>query len=316
MARREAERDDGIEAVSIVTPNHLHAAATIPFLERGIHVICDKPLTATLDQARELAAAARRSDAFFVLTHNYSGYPMIRQAREIARSGELGTIRIVHVEYISDWLATALEQSGMKQAVWRTDPARAGVGCVGDIGTHAFHLAQFVTGLTLDELSAELHTFVPGRRVDDHVQAQLRYADGARGMLWASQVALGDENGLRLRVYGDRGALSWHQEEPNKLWHALPDGPTQLVTRMGKGAAESANAASRVPAGLPEGYLEGFANLYAEAADAIVAARSDKGVGLPDTLPGLEDGLAGMSFIDAVLRSSEQNGAWVKPAAL
>jgi len=314
MAAREAERPDGIEAVSIVTPNHLHAAASIPFLERGIHVICDKPLTATLEQARKLATAARRSKALFVLTHNYSGYPLVRQARKMVRSGQLGRIRVVQVEYISDWLATDLESTGMKQAEWRTDPARAGAGgCVGDIGTHAFHLAQFVTGLTLDELSAERTTFIPGRRVDDHVQAQLRFAEGARGMLWASQVTVGEENGLRLRVFGENGSLDWHQEEPNTLRYTEMNGTKQLITRMGNGATAPGITASRTPAGLPEGYLEGFANLYTEAADAIVAARDGSDPILPETLPGLEDGLAGMSFIDAVLRSDEENGSWVRP---
>ena len=317
MAEKEQERTDGVEAVTIVTPNHLHAAATIPFLRRGIHVICDKPLTATLEQAAELAEVARASDALFILTHNYTGYPMVRQAREMVRSGELGTLRVVQVEYTTDWLATAKETTGLKQAEWRTDPARAGAGgCVGDIGTHAFHLMQFVTGLHLQELSGEIHTFVPGRRVDDHVQAQLRFREGARGVLWASQVTIGEENGLRLRVYGDRGSLSWHQEEPNKLWYARLDGPKQLVTRMGTGAREPAIAVSRTPAGLPEGYLEGFANLYSEAADAITAGRKGAGVRRPDTLPGLEDGLMGMAFIDAVLRSAGENGSWVAPRRL
>ncbi len=318
MADGEAARDDGVEAVAIVTPNHLHANNAIPFLERGIHVICDKPLTATLEQARGLAEVARRSKALFVLTHNYSGYPLVRQAREMVRSGELGTLRFVEAEYSTDWLATPLEESGMKQAEWRTDPARSGAaGCLGDIGTHAFHLAQFVTGLSVKEVSGELMTFVPGRRVDDHAQVQLRFVGGARGILWASQVAIGDENGLRLRVYGDKGAIDWHQEEPNKLWFARLDAPKQLITRMGRGATEPAIAVSRVPAGLPEGYLEGFANLYTEAADAIEAARGGSGpASRPDTLPGLEEGLAGMAFVDAVLRSHERGGAWTEPAEL
>jgi len=317
MARAEADRPDGVEAVAIVTPNHLHAAPAIAFLERGIHVICDKPLTATLDEAAALAAAARASGALFVLTHNYTGYPMVRQARDIVRSGGLGPVRVVQVEYSTDWLAAAREAEGLKQAEWRTDPARAGAGgCVGDIGTHAFHLAQFVTGLTLDRLSAELHTFVPGRRVDDHVQAQLRFAEGARGLLWASQVTVGDENGLRLRVYGETGALDWHQEEPNKLWLARRGAPKQLITRMGAGATAPAIAVSRTPAGLPEGYLEGFANLYVEAADAIDAARGGGPARLPETLPGLDDGLVGMAFVDACLRSAAADGAWVRPVTL
>lgn len=317
MDRAESAREDGVEAVTVVTPNHLHAPASIAFLDHGIHVICDKPLTASLEQAEELAEVARSSQALFVLTHNYTGYPMIRQALEMVRSGELGTVRVVQVEYTTDWLATAKEESGLKQAVWRTDPTRAGAGgCVGDIGTHAFHLMRFVTGLSLRELSAEIHTFVPGRRVDDHVQAQLRFAYGAKGLLWASQVTVGEENGLRLRVYGDRGSLSWDQEEPNKLWHATLVQPKQLVTRMGPGARPVAIALSRTPKGLPEGYLEGFANLYSDAADMICASRDRVIEDLPPTLPGLEDGLEGMAFIDAVLRSSDQNGAWVSPLPL
>jgi predicted dehydrogenase len=317
MARKEAARPDGIEAVSIVTPNHLHAAAAIPFLRRGIHVICDKPLTATLEQAQELAAEVRRGAALFVLTHNYTGYPMVRQARDIVHSGDLGPIRFVAVEYSTDWLATAKETEGLKQAEWRTDPRRAGVGgCVADIGTHAFHLLRFITGMTVNELSGELVTFIPGRPVDDHVQVQLRFAEGGRGTLWASQVTVGDENGLRIRVYGQRGSLDWHQEEPNRLWYTRADGTRQLVTRMGRGASASAAAVSRTPAGLPEGYLEGFANLYTEAADAIVAARDGGAPVHPDTLPGLEDGLVGMAFIDAVIRSSVDNGAWIMPVTL
>lgn len=318
MADREADRADGIEAVAIVTPNHLHAENAIPFLERGIHVICDKPLTASLEQARELAEVARGSKALFVLTHNYSGYPLVRQAREMVRSGGLGALRFVEVEYSTDWLATPLEQTGMKQAEWRTDPVRAGAaGCLGDIGTHAFHLVRFVSGLRLEEVSGELTTFVPGRRVDDHAQAHLRFAGGPRGVLWASQVAIGDENGLRLRVYGDKGAIDWHQEEPNKLWFARLDAPKQLITRMGRGATEPAISVSRTPAGLPEGYLEGFANLYTEAADAIEGARGgSRRAVLPDALPGLEDGLEGMAFVDAVLRSHELGGIWTKPVEL
>lgn len=317
MAEREAARDDGVEAVAIVTPNHLHAEAAIPFVERGIHVICDKPLTATLDEARRLAAAVRGSRALFVLTHNYSGYPMVRQAREIARSGDLGDIRVVQAEYTTDWLSHPAESEGLKQAQWRTDPARAGAGgCVGDIGTHAFHLARFVTGLEVSTLSADLATFVPGRRVDDHVQVQLRFAGGARGMLWASQVTLGDENGLRLRVYGTEGALDWHQEEPNRLWHARRGEAKRLITRMGGGASDAATRVSRVPAGLPEGYLEGFANLYTEAADAIRAARDGRAAVAATTLPGLADGLDGMAFVDACLRSAGDDGAWTKPVSL
>lgn len=201
MAKREARRKDGVEAVAIVTPNHMHAPAAREFLKRGIHVICDKPLTATLPEARKLARAAADSGALFIVTHNYTGYPMVRQARAMVADGTIGTVRVVQVEYAQDWLTTAVEESGSKQAGWRTDPARSGAGgSTGDIGTHAFNLAGFVTGLRLDSLAADLQAFVPGRRVDDNANVLLRYDGGARGMLWCSQVAPGNENALRLRV--------------------------------------------------------------------------------------------------------------------
>lgn len=312
MAKREARLKDGVQAVAIVTPNHMHFAAAREFLKRDIHVICDKPLTATLADARKLVRVAQASDALFVLTHNYTGYPMIRQAREMIAAGDLGPLRVVQVEYPQDWLTEATEASGQKQAAWRTDPAQSGAGgCIGDIGTHAFNLAGFVTGLTLDALAADLHTFVGGRRLDDNAHVMLRYHGGARGMLWSSQVAPGNENGLRLRVYGPKGGLEWCQEEPNTLWHT-PFGESQRrLTRAGAGATESANRVSRIPAGHPEGYLEGFANIYAEAARAIRAQQ--EGQALPGDVhfPTVEDGLAGVAFVDACVRSSRRDGAWV-----
>ncbi len=313
MAKREARLKDGIDAVAIVTPNHMHYAAARPFLQRDIHVICDKPLTATLKEARQLTKLAERSKALFVLTHNYTGYPMIRQAREMIAAGAIGAVRVVQVEYPQDWLTDALEATGQKQADWRTDPARSGAGgCVGDIGTHAFNLAGFVTGLTLEALAADLQAFVPGRRLDDNVHVMLRYAGGARGMLWASQVAPGNENALRLRVYGEKGGLEWAQEAPNTLWHAPHGEPVRRLTRGGPGAGEAANRVSRIPAGHPEGYLEGFATIYAEAAAAIRA--HEAGETPPEGLhfPTVGDGLAGVAFIDACVRSSARDGAWVK----
>ncbi len=314
MAEAEAARDDGIDAVSVVTPNHMHAEAALPFLARGIHVICDKPLAATLDQARALREAAGASEALFVLTHNYSGYPMIRQARAMVAAGTLGTIRVVQAEYPQDWLTEAAETAGLKQAEWRTDPARSGAGgAIGDIGTHAFHLASFVTGLSLEAVCADLQSFVGGRRVDDNAHVMLRFAGGARGMLWASQVAPGNENALRLRVYGDKGGLDWSQETPNALSFSPFGAPPQRITRAGAGSGPEAGAVSRVPPGHPEGYLEGFANLYTEAAAAIRARKA----GSPDPgapLPGLADGLAGMGFIDACVRSSTAGGVWTAPA--
>jgi predicted dehydrogenase len=312
MARREARLKDGIEAVAIVTPNHMHAPAARAFLKRGIHVICDKPLTATLAEARRLAKAAAEADALFVLTHNYTGYPMVRQARAMVAEGVLGPLRVVQAEYAQDWLATPLEATGQKQAGWRTDPERSGAGgAVGDIGTHAFNLASFVTGLRLESLAADLQRFVPGRRVDDNGHVMLRFAGGARGMLWFSQVAAGCENALTLRVYGEKGGLEWAQEEPNRLWHAPLGEPRRLLTRGGAGAGPAAARVTRVPSGHPEGYLEGFANLYAEAARAIRARRAGRPVPEDVMFPTVEDGVAGVAFVDACVRSSGRNGAWV-----
>ncbi len=313
MAAAEAALDNGIEAVSIVTPNHMHFAAAKEFLERGIHVICDKPLTATLDEAHAMAKAVESSTALFVLTHNYTAYPMIRQAKAMIAAGELGELRVVQAEYPQDWLTESLENEGLKQAEWRTDPARSGVGgSVGDIGTHAHNLACFVTGLTVEKLAADLQSFGAGRQLDDNVHTLLRFSGGARGMLWCSQVAPGNENGLKLRVYGTKGGLEWSQEDPNYLWFTQQGKPKQLVTRAGAGANEAAGALSRVPAGHPEGYLEGFANLYTEAADAIRAvqggASRESAMGL---LPGIEQGMAGMAFITACVESSAQDAAWV-----
>ncbi len=309
MAEREAARPDGVEAVAIVTPNHVHAAPAKAFLARGIHVICDKPLAASLEEAREIAETAARSNAVFVLTHNYTGYAMVRQARAAVAEGLLGRIRLVQVEYAQDWLAEAVNS---KQADWRTDPARSGAGgSIGDIGTHALNLALFVTGLEVEMLAADLTSFVPGRRLDDNAHVMLRFRGGARGLLWASQVAVGNENALRLRVYGDKGGLEWHQEAPDRLWLTPFGEPKRLMTRGGAGAGPAASRMTRVPAGHPEGYLEGFANIYAEAARAIRAHRD--GAAAPDVLyPTIQDGLIGMAFIEACVRSSSQNAAWVE----
>ena len=315
MASREARRKDGIEAVAIVTPNHVHFHAAREFLKRGIHVICDKPLTSTLPDAKKMVKAVEDSDALFVLTHNYTGYPMVRQAREMVAAGELGDLRIVNVEYAQDWLTEDLESTGQKQASWRTDPSKSGAGgSTGDIGTHAFNLASFVSGLTLTELSADLQSFVEGRRVDDNGHVLMRFDGGARGMLWCSQVAPGNENCLRLRVYGTKGGLEWAQEDPNRLWFTPFGESKRLITRGGAGSGEAAGRVSRIPPGHPEGYLEGFANIYAEAARAIRA--SDAGEDAPKGVvyPTVQDGMAGVAFVDACVRSSNRNAAWVKPA--
>ena len=315
MAQKEARRKDGIEAVAIVTPNHMHAPIAVEFLKRGIHVICDKPLTATLPEAKKLAKTAEASGVVFALTHNYTGYPMIRQAREMIAAGALGDIRLVNVEYIQDWLAEPIEATGQKQADWRTDPARSGAGgATGDIGTHAFNLANFVTGLTLHELSADLQSFVTGRRVDDNGHIMMRYTSGARGTLWCSQVASGQENGLRLRIFGTKGGIEWEQENPNYLWVAPLGQPKYRLTRGGPGSGEAAARLTRIPSGHPEGYLEGFANIYAEAARAIIARRDGTSLDSAVIFPGLKEGLEGVAFVDACVRSSKRNGAWVSLA--
>lgn len=309
MAIREARLKDGIDAVAIVTPNNLHYAAARAFLRRGIHVICDKPLTATLAEARKLVKAAQESDALFVLTHNYTGHPMIRQARQMVADGQLGRLRVVQVEYAQEWLT---QPSDTKQAIWRTDPAQSGLGgSTGDIGTHAFNLASFVTGLEIEGLSADLQSFVGDRQLDDNAHVMMRFTNGARGMLWCSQVAPGNENGLRLRIYGDKGGLEWAQEHPNQLWFTPFGAPKQLLTRAGAGAAAPANRISRVPAGHPEGYIEAFATIYREAADAITAHRDGKEK--PDDViyPTIDDGWRGMQFVAACVQSSRRNGAWV-----
>jgi predicted dehydrogenase len=313
MAIRESRLKNGIEAVAIVTPNHMHYPVAREFLKRGIHVVCDKPLTATLADAKKLAKLVESSDALFVLTHNYTGYPLVRHARELVRSGELGTIRLVQIEYAQDWLAEPLELTGQKQAAWRTDPARSGAGgATGDIGTHAYHLAEFVTGLALEALAADVHTFVPGRRLDDNAHVLLRYAGGAKGLLWCSQVAVGQENGLKLRVYGTRGGLEWAQEDPNYLEVAELGAPRRRVTRSGAGAGADAARVTRIPSGHPEGYLEAFATIYSEAAAAINAKKAGATVDARVVYPTVQDGVKGVAFVAACVASSRRNGAWVK----
>ncbi|MHA7875404.1 Gfo/Idh/MocA family protein [Roseivivax sp.] len=313
MAEAEAARPDGIEAVAIVTPNHLHFAAAKPFLERGIHVICDKPLTATFEDAEAMAEAVADSPALFILTHNYTGYPMVRQAQAMVAEGALGRLRVVQVEYPQDWMTGAVETEGVKQAEWRTDPARSGAGgAIGDIGTHAYNLAAFVTGERPERLAADLQSFGAGRQLDDNAHVMLRYASGARGMLWCSQVAPGCENGLRLRLFGDAGGLEWGQENPNHLWFTPHGEPSRRITRNGAGAHDAGVAVSRIPPGHPEGYLEAFANLYTEAAGAIRAVQD----GAPRAevmgkLPGLAAGQEGMAFIRACVASAREDAGWV-----
>lgn len=316
MAKAESARPDGIDAVAIVTPNHLHAPIATAFLEAGIHVICDKPMTRTVAEAEALAALVAQTGLIFVLTHNYTGYPMIRQARSMVAAGDLGPIRLIQVEYPQDWLTVAAETMGSKQAEWRTDPDRAGAaGSVGDIGSHAMQLAEYVSGLECEALAADLTTFVPGRRLDDNAGMLLRFAGGARGMLWCSQVAPGNANGLRLRIYGERAGLEWAQENPNELYFSPFGEPTRKIIRSGPGANTAAAHASRIPGGHPEGYLEAFAQIYADAAEFILA-RVEKRSPNPAAMavPTVRDGVRGVRFINAAVASSRANAAWTRLA--
>ncbi len=311
MAARERRLKHGIEAVAIVTPNHLHYPIAREFLKRGVHVICDKPLTSTLADAKKLVRLVETHDALFVLTHNYTGYPMVRQARELVATGQLGDIRLVQVEYAQDWLTEPLERTGQKQAAWRTDPAQSGAGgATGDIGTHAFNLAEFVSGLTVESLAADVDAFVKGRKLDDNAHVLLRFSGGAKGMLWCSQVAVGHENGLKLRIYGTRGGLEWAQEQPNYLRFTPFGQEPRSIGRAAAGASAAAARVSRTPSGHPEGYLEGFANLYLEAAAAINAVK--RGLRPPSDViyPTVYDGLRGVAFVEACIASSKRNGAW------
>ncbi len=314
MADGEKQRADRIDAVAIVTPNHMHAAPAKAFLEAGFHVICDKPMTTTRADAEELARLAADRNLLFAVTHNYTGHPLVRQARDMVATGELGKIRVVQVEYAQDWLTTPLEETDQKQARWRTDPAISGpVGAVGDIGTHAHNLAEFITGDEVTSLAADLNIFVPGRRLDDNASMLLRFGNGARGVLWCSQVAVGNENGLHIRVYGDKGGLEWFQENPNVLTFSPLGEPPRLIRRSGAGATAIAQAASRIPAGHPEGYLEAFAQLYADIAE-LIAARIEgrEPAEYARLVPTAAEGIRGVRFIEAAVKSSAANGAWTE----
>lgn len=312
MAAEESKRPDGIEVVAIVTPNHLHYAPAKAFLEAGIHVICDKPVTTKLEDALDLADTVKRTGLVFGLTHNYTGYPMVRQAREMVVAGELGRIRLVQVEYVQDWLSTPVERTGHKQADWRTDPARSGPGgSLGDIGTHAYNLACFVTALSCEQLAADVTTFVPGRRLDDNVHMLLRFSEGAKGALWATQVAPGNENNLQLRVYGEKAGLAWRQEDPNELVFTPLGEPRRSIRRGSAGTGHAAAHATRIPGGHPEGYLEAFAQLYTDVAEQI-AAKIERRLPNADSLlvPSVQDGVEGVRFINAALLSSQNRSSW------
>lgn len=314
MAASEAKRADRIDAVAIVTPNSTHHTIAREFLTAAIPVICDKPMTITRKHADDLASLVASTGLPFILTHNYSGYAMPRQARAMIEAGELGNLRIVQAEYAQDWLATELP--GNKQADWRGDPSRAGPGgALGDIATHAFQLAEFVTGLKAESIATDLEAFVPGRKIDDNVNVLLRFSGGAKGMLWASQVATGSVNGLRLRIFGDKGGLEWAQETPETLLFTPLGGQQRIIRRGGAGVSASATHATRIPGGHPEGYLEGFAQIYTDAAELIRAHQEKRAPNAFAKLaPGVADGVRGVAFIEAAVASSAANAAWTKIA--
>jgi predicted dehydrogenase len=317
MAEKEARLPEGerIDFVSIVTPNHMHFAPAKAFLEAGFHVVCDKPMTTTVEEAEELCRLVSKHQAVFVLTHNYTGYPLVKQARAFVEDGKLGKIRKVVVEYPQGWLSTPVDAEGKKQAVWRTDPARAGVSsCMGDLGSHAENLARYITRLEIEELCADMTTFVAGRRLEDDANVLIHYKGGARGVLYASQISPGEENNLRIRVYGEKGALEWHQENPNYLHVRYLDRPSEVYTRGSEYLGEAAKEFTRIPTGHPEGYLEAFANIYKAAGNTMVARITGR---KPTTLdldfPTVQDGAIGVNFIHKTVESGRKGG-WVKAA--
>ena len=303
--------DERMECVVIVTPNNSHFDIAVSALKHGFHVMSDKPATATLDQCQRLSWLLEDSSLLYGLTHTYTGYPMIREARERVAAGQLGTVRKVIVEYTQGWLADREEDSDNAQAAWRTDPAQAGSSCcMGDIGVHAFNLVEFVSGLAVTRLNAELNTIVEGRQLDDDGTVLMHFNNGARGTLLSSQICVGDENNLRLRIYGDKASLDWQQMKPNTLWLKFNDKPTQMIRTGTPETGPGAAANTRVPAGHPEGYIEAFANLYRTFADEIIAY-SDGEV-IDKTIPGIQDALRGMAFIESTVKSSKEGNVWVE----
>ena len=306
--------DQRIDFISIVTPNHVHFPPAKLALENGFHVLSDKPATFDLAEAKELQALVNKSGLLYGLTHNYTGYPMVKEARHLVASGKLGKIRKVVVEYPQGWLATRIEASGQKQAAWRTDPKRSGAaGCIGDIGTHAENLAEYITGLKISELAADITAFVKGRKLDDDGNVLLRFKGGAKGVLHSSQISVGEENNLNIRVYGELGGLEWHQKEPNTLLVKWPDQPMQVYRTANGYLSDAAKAAGRTPPAHPEGYLEAFANIYKNFANAIRARQAGERLAKDhpaNDFPKIEDGVRGMAFIEAVVASSKANAAW------
>lgn len=307
---RARPADERIDFVSIVTPNHTHFEIARAFAAAGIAVICDKPLVHSSEQAKELAEVVKKADVVFAVTYNYSGYPMVKEARRLVADGRLGTVRKVVVEYHQGWLATELEATGLKQATWRTDPARSGLGgAIGDIGSHAEQLVSYVTGLELDSICADLTAFVPGRRLDDDAQVLLRFDGGARGILTVSQICVGQENALTLRVWGTEGALTWRQEEPNHLVFQRADEPEQVLRRGNAYLSPAAAGVTRIPPGHPEAFIEAFANVYRNACAAIRAGAGAKG-GAEYDYPDVHDGARGVHFIETTVNSSRGTDRW------
>lgn len=318
MARVEAKlpAEERMDFVSIVTPNFLHAPVASTFLKAGFHVVCDKPMTLTLSEAKALRGAARKAGRVFALTHNYTGYPMVKEARELVRSGKLGRILKVVAEYPQGWLLDKIESDGQKQAAWRLDPKRAGASsCVGDIGTHAEHLGRYITGLHIEELCAEFTSFLPGRRLEDDASMLIRYQGGAKGVLHCSQISCGEENNLNIRVYGTKGSLAWRQEEPNDLRFSPKGEPTRILRRGNADLSDAAKKFTRLPPGHPEAFIEAFANIYLEAAAAIRAHASGKKAAAFD-FPTVDDGVEGMAFIETCVKSAKAGGKWTKFAKI
>jgi len=314
MLTAEVAREDGVDVVAICTPNFTHFPIARAFLEAGIDVICEKPLTTTLDDAEALAEVVRSTGGFLGVTYTYSGYPMIMEARNRVAEGLIGKVRTVQVEYPLEWMATGVEIKN-QQAAWRVDPKKNGRGgSIGDIGTHAYHLAGYVTGLKAESVLADLTTFVEGRALDDNAHVIIRYEGGARGMLWSSQVAIGCSNSLRLRVYGETGSLSWFQEQPNELVYTPLDGYTQIIKRGRDDLYDLTKARTRTPPGHPEGYIEAFTNLYSGFASALRSRDQQREInGTGAAVPQIYDGLKGVAFVDAVVDSHEQGNIWMKP---
>jgi predicted dehydrogenase len=313
MAEAEARREDGIDFVVIVTPNASHHPIAKAFLTRGIHVVCDKPLTLDVAQAEELSALASKHDLLFCVTYTYTGYPTVKQAREMIARGDIGEVRFVNAEYAQEWLATPLEREGQKQAAWRADPAQTGKSnCVGDIGSHVENMVRTMTGLSIARLAARLDTFVPGRTLDDNASIMVDYRGGAKGLYWSSQIAIGYDNGLRVRVFGDKGAIGWSQEDPNYLTVSHLGAPTQRLSRGRDPFYPGAQRFSRIPSGHPEGYFEAFANIYKTFAAALAKKKAGSALGEGDLdFPGVADGISGVRFINRCVESSEKGAVWV-----